>query len=145
MQQSLQTQNKDQLYQFDGTQLTPYGDTFDVSIGGMANAPEDVRFAVNPVDGQIVVFKHDDDNYVMYSFMDENLRWGDFTYVGTSSKSVGEDGAEVTTHDVPACYGGSFSVHYDTKGNLLVIWPDDTRKTGFHLYTICLEDDILPE
>ena len=142
---TLQTQNKDQLYQFDGTQLTPYGDTFDVSIGGMANAPEDVRFAVNPVDGQIVVFKHDDDNYVMYSFMDENLRWGDFTYVGTSSKSVGEDGAEVTTHDVPACYGGSFSVHYDTKGNLLVIWPDDTRKTGFHLYTICLEDDILPE
>ena len=144
---TLQTVSMDQIYQFDGSALTPYGDTFPVAIGGTANAPEDVRFGVTSA-GKIAVVKHDNDDFLMYSFMNEDLKWEDFVYLGTVTQATSEEnpGETVTVHDVPACYGGSFSIAFDKNGNLLVIYPDTARKgAGFPLYSIGLEDDILPE
>jgi len=140
----------DQIYSFDGTALTPYGASFEITIGGMANAPQRVMFGVNPTNNQIAVVKMDPEHYPMYSFMDENLQWEDFAYVGTvvTSQKENPEGGEPTTvteHDIPAATDDTFFALFDTKGTLYVIWPDVDKKSGYHVYSISLEDDILPE
>lgn len=147
---------QDQLFVFDGSSFKPYGDPFDVSVGwsSVTNAPSEAHMGVNPVNEQIVVVKCDGDDYPMYSIMNENLQWEEFVFLGTATKKVIEadpavEGSEpeiVYEHDIPAAYGGSCALAFDKAGNILVIYPNTARKdSGFPLYSIGLEDDVLPE
>lgn len=147
---------QDQLFVFDGTSFKPYGNPFDVSEGwsSIANTPSEAHMGVNPVNGQIVVVKCDPDDYPMYSIMNENLQWEEFVFLGTATKKVIEadpavEGSEpeiVYEHDIPAAYGGTCSLAFDKAGNILVFYPNSERKeSGFPLYSIGLEDDVLPE
>ena len=153
---TLSKTKQDQLFTFDGTSFKPYGDPFDVSVGwsSISNAPSEAHMGVNPVNGQIVVVKCDKDDYPMYTIMNENLQWEDFAFLGTAIKTVippdpgVEDSVEeiVYEHDIPAAYGGSCALAFDKAGNILVIYPNAERKeSGFPLYSIGLEEDILPE
>jgi hypothetical protein len=153
---TLSKTKQDQLFAFDGTSFKPYGDPFDVSVGwsSLTNAPSEAHMGVNPVNGQIVVVKCDADDYPMYSIMNENLQWEEFVFLGTATKKVIEadpavEGSEpeiVYEHDIPAAYGRTCSLAFDKAGNILVIYPNSERKeSGFPLYSIGLEDDVLPE
>lgn len=119
---------QEQIYEFDGSKLAKYGDAFaiPVSAGG---SPNPVVFGVNPVNGQVMVVKLDDEKKPWFSVMDANGKWEDFVAV--------EDGL--------ASYGG-LAMGFDKNGNALVVYPDDARgQSGYPLYSIGLEDDILPE
>ena len=119
---------QEQIYEFDGTKLEKYGDAFDIPVTS-GGSPNPVVFSVSPVDGQVMVVKLDDDKKPWFSVMDSNRKWETFVAI---------DGA-------PASYGG-MAMGFDKNGNALVVWPDDARgTTGFPLYAIGLEDDILPE
>ena len=153
---TLSKTKQDQLFAFDGTSFKPYGDPFDVSVGwsSITNAPSEAHMGVNPVNGQIVVVKCDQDDYPMYAIMNENLQWEDFAFLGTAIKTVIPPDPEVEgsveeivyEHDIPAAYGGSCALAFDKAGNILVIYPNAERKeSGFPLYSIGLEEDILPE
>lgn len=119
---------QEQIYTFDGSNLAKYGDPFAISItsGGSVNP---VVFGVNPVSGQVLAVKLDDEKKPWYSVMDANGKWEEF----------------VAVSEAPASYGG-LAMGFDKDGNALVVYPDDARKTsGFPLYSIGLEEDILPE
>ena len=139
---------QDQLFLFDGQGFTPYGGTFDVSEGWLSsstNSPSEAHMGVNPVTGQVVVIRTDENNYPKYSILNDNLQWEEFVYLGTTTTKEAE-GNPVIEHDVPAAYGGTTALAFDNAGNILVIYPDDARgQSGFPLYSIGLEDDILPE
>lgn len=120
---------QEQIYEFDGTsELKKYGDAFDITVSS-SGSPNPAVFAVSPVDGQVMVVMLDDEAKPLYSVMDANRKWEAF----------------VTLPEAPASYGG-LAMGFDKNGNALVIWPDKDRgESGFPLYSIGLEDDILPE
>jgi len=119
---------QEQIYEFDGSKLTKYGAAFAIPISS-GGSPNPVVFGVNPVDGQVLVVKLDDEKKPWFSVMNADGGWEDFVAV--------EEGL--------ASYGG-LAMGFDQKGNALVVYPDDAKgESGFPLYSIGLEDDILPE
>ena len=119
---------QEQIYEFDGSKLAKYGDAFAIPVTS-SGSPNPVVFGVNPVNGQVMVVKLDDEKKPWFSVMDANGKWEDFVAV--------EEGL--------ASYGG-LAMGFDKNGNALVVYPDDARgQSGYPLYSIGLEDDILPE
>lgn len=119
---------EEQIYEFDGTKLSKYGDAFKVNVSS-SGSPEVVVFGVNPKNGQVLVVKLDSDSKPWFFVMDENRKWSE----------------PVAVTDAPASYGG-IVMGFDSNGNALIVWPDkDRAQNGFPLYSIGLEDDVLPE
>ena len=119
---------QEQIYEFDGTNLAKYGDAFAIPVTSNGS-PNAAVFGVNPVNGQVMVVMLDDEGQPLYSTMDENRKWESFLPIA----------------DAPGSYGG-LAMGFDKNGNALVVYPDKARgQTGFPLYSIGLEDDILPE
>lgn len=118
-----------QIYEFDGTAtLGKYGDAIPVNVSS-SGSPDVVVFGVNPTNGQIIIVKLDEESKPWFSVMDENRKWSDF----------------VAVEGAPGSYGGIF-MGFDLNGSALIVWPDkDRAQNGFPLYSIGLEDDILPE
>lgn len=117
-----------QIYEFNGNGFTPYGASFPIGIGSSGSA-DPARFGVNPVTGEIIAVKANSDKLIQFSSLNENKQWEDFTSLA----------------DAPATYTG-IAFGFDKEGNALVVYPDAGRGTnGYHLYSIGLEDDVLPE
>jgi len=148
------SKNEMQLYQFSGTDLKPYGDPYPITISD-GGSTIDANVCVNPVTGQIMLVRVADSSneaQIMYSFLDENLKWEDTMYLGNATTTTPEPTDEdpepqpVTTYDIPGAYGATFGFGFSKEGAPLIIYPDQNRKAnGFHLYTVGLEDDVLPE
>lgn len=136
-----------QVYQFNGTALEEYGNTFPVEIS-TNGSPNDAAFAVNPVTGELYAVVLSESGQIMYTIMDENLQWGELNYLGSVNKvpapTEGDPDAFTYEYGAPGAYGGP-ALAFDEKGNAIVIYPDADRKSGYHVYSIGLEDDILPE
>ena len=119
---------QEQIYEFDGTNLAKYGDAFAINVSS-SGSPNPAVFGVNPVNGQVMLVMLDDDGKPQYSMMDDNRKWESFLAIP----------------DAPGSYGG-LAMGFDKNGNALVVYPDAGRgEMGFPLYSIGLEDDILPE
>jgi len=135
-----------QIYELDGNTLKAYGSPFTVSIS-TSGTPDAAAVAINPATGEIFAVKVDADDYIMYSVMNADKQWEDFAYIGTTTQKASEEDPTVTVteHDAAATYAGMF-FGFDKSGKAVVIYPDDARGTnGFHVYSIGLEDDVLPE
>lgn len=136
-----------QVYQFNGTAFEEYGNTFPVSIG-TSGGTNDAAFAVNPVTGELFAVVLNDDDQVLYTIMDENRQWGELNYLGSVNKipAPTDEDPDAFTYEygAPSAYGGP-ALAFDAKGNAIVIYPDADRKSGYHVYSIGLEEDILPE
>lgn len=123
-----QIASQEQIYEFDGSKLAKYGDPLAIGISDKG-AVDPALFGMNPVDGQLLVVKQDGDAKPCFTVMDENRKWADW----------------VPFNEAQASYGG-MAMGFDKAGNALVTWPDVARGTsGFPLWSIGLEDDILPE
>ncbi|MCR5520269.1 MAG: hypothetical protein K6F21_08050 [Bacteroidales bacterium] len=116
-----------QVYEFDGTALTPYGAPFKIGMSS-SGTPDGARFGINPVTGEFFAVMVDAEKKVKYSTMNADKQWEDF----------------VGFPDAPGSYG-AMGLAFDKAGNAIVIYPEEGRKDGFHVYSIGLEDDVLPE
>lgn len=136
-----------QVYQFDGSALVEYGGSFPIGIGS-SGGTDDAVFAANPVTGALFAVTKNSENQIVFTVMDENLQWSDFSYLGsveTLPDTSSEDpNATIKVFGAPGAYGGA-GLAFDEKGNAIVVYPDADMKSGYHVYSVGLEDDILPE
>ncbi len=116
-----------QIYEFDGTTLKPYGASFPIGMSSSGGAGS-ACFGVNPVSGQIFAVKADAEKNISYSVMNADKQWEDFTPLAA---------------DAAATYAG-MGFGFDKDVNALVIYPNKNEK-GYEIYSIGLEDDVLPE
>ncbi len=102
--------------------LKTYGSGLPLTIGDKGGIDQDFGFAVNPVDGLVVV-AWDDSESTTFSYLDDNLQWaffpGDF-----------DDGTS------------PFFVEFDKDGNGYIAYLNDAKTVV--LYKVALEPDILP-
>ncbi len=115
-----------QIYEFDGSALTAYGASFSIGVSSSGGV-DAARFGVNPQTGEIFAVKTDADKKLYYSIMNADKNWEEFTAIA----------------DAPATSVG-LGFGFDKSGNALVVYPNANDK-GYELYSIGLEDDILPE
>ena len=103
-----------------------YGASFSIGVSSSGGV-DAARFGVNPQTGEIFAVKTDADKKLYYSIMNADKNWEEFTAIA----------------DAPATSVG-LGFGFDKSGNALVVYPNANDK-GYELYSIGLEDDILPE
>lgn len=136
-----------QGYKLNGTTFEKYGNTIPVAIKSNGAVDEEILFGVNPKTDEVIAVKTDGSSkQISYTLLDENFQWSEFAFLGEVVKTPSEENPEetITSYSAPASRSGAM-LGFDAKGNAIVVYPDKDETTGFHIYSIGLEEDILPE
>lgn len=105
--------------------LKAYGAGLPVVIGSGGSITQGFGFDINPVDGLFVSAYADKENAAVFSYLDDNLQWSDFSV------------------EAPAVSNKSpFYVAFNNDGDCFVSYMS---ANGIELFRVGLEEDILPE
>ena len=107
----------------DAKTLKAYGPGLPVAIASNGGISADFGFAVNPVDGLVIIAFDDSENFT-FGYLDDNLQWAWF-------------------NETPVDAASAYFVEFDKNGIGYIAYFDSAK--NIVLYKVALEEDIIPE
>ena len=138
--EALWTASKMQVYKVSKDQKTvsEYGPGIPISITSNGSTSNCAVFGINPESGQFIcaVEEGESEKVLKFKYLDESLQWNDFDY----SFTIGNDSAYIKEIALDCAADGITWVAVRIGNN-----KGGDGIEGIHLFSIGLEDDILPE